>query len=193
MAVSRRLRFEVLRRDGHTCRYCGAQAPDVPLTVDHVIPVALGGGDDPTNLVTACQDCNAGKSSTSPDDALVADVDASALLFARAVERATEMHRAELDATSRILDEFEEEWNAWQFGSDDNPVHADLPIDWRSIVGGYIAQGLTLDDLVELTDRSMSNRRIWIDRIFRYFCGCCKNRIADRQEMARQLIEDGEV
>jgi 5-methylcytosine-specific restriction endonuclease McrA len=29
--VSRRLRLEVLRRDGHTCRYCGAQAPDVKL------------------------------------------------------------------------------------------------------------------------------------------------------------------
>jgi 5-methylcytosine-specific restriction endonuclease McrA len=32
--IPRRLRFEILRRDGHTCRYCGAQAPDVPLTVD---------------------------------------------------------------------------------------------------------------------------------------------------------------
>lgn len=64
MAVSKRLRYEVLRRDNHTCRYCGATAPDVPLRVDHVTPVALGGTDTPDNLVTACEPCNSGKSST---------------------------------------------------------------------------------------------------------------------------------
>lgn len=56
MAISKRLRFEVLRRDNHMCRYCGRGAPDVALTVDHVVPVALGGHSDPTNLVTACVD-----------------------------------------------------------------------------------------------------------------------------------------
>ena len=30
MAVSKRLRYEILRRDNHTCRYCGASAPDAP-------------------------------------------------------------------------------------------------------------------------------------------------------------------
>lgn len=75
MAVSRRLRFEILRRDGHTCRYCGAKAPEAALTVDHVIPVALGGGDEPNNLVAACSDCNSGKSSVPADAAVVEDVD----------------------------------------------------------------------------------------------------------------------
>src|SRR5438045_4098958 len=64
--ISKRLRYEILRRDNHACRYCGATAPDTPLTVDHVVPTALGGGDDPTNLVTACADCNGGKTSTTP-------------------------------------------------------------------------------------------------------------------------------
>lgn len=44
MAVSKRLRFEVLRRDNHACRYCGATPPDVVLTIDHVVQTALGGG-----------------------------------------------------------------------------------------------------------------------------------------------------
>lgn len=61
MAVSKRLRYEVLLRDGFTCRYCGAKAPDVLLEVDHVIPRTLGGTDDLTNLVTACEPCNQGK------------------------------------------------------------------------------------------------------------------------------------
>lgn len=56
-----RARFDVLVRDNYTCRYCGRQAPNVVLHVDHVIPVAKGGTDDPDNLVTACYDCNEGK------------------------------------------------------------------------------------------------------------------------------------
>lgn len=75
MAVSKRLRYEVLRRDNHACRYCGASAPDVKLNVDHVIPTSLGGPDKPTNLVTACADCNAGKTSSMPNAMPVADVE----------------------------------------------------------------------------------------------------------------------
>lgn len=36
MAVSKRLRYEILRRDNHTCRYCGGAAPDVVLTEDAI-------------------------------------------------------------------------------------------------------------------------------------------------------------
>lgn len=53
--------FEILKRDGYRCRYCGRSARVVLLEVDHVIAVAAGGPDDPDNLVTACGDCNAGK------------------------------------------------------------------------------------------------------------------------------------
>ena len=41
MAVTKRTRYEVLRRDGHACRYCGQMAPDVKLAVDHVVPVDM--------------------------------------------------------------------------------------------------------------------------------------------------------
>ena len=61
-AISTRTRFLILKRDGFTCQYCGASAPRVELHVDHVIPVAAGGTNDPDNLVSACRDCNLGKS-----------------------------------------------------------------------------------------------------------------------------------
>lgn len=64
MPVSKRLRYEILRRDSYTCRYCGASAPGTLLRVDHVTPVALGGTDQPSNLVASCEPCNSGKSST---------------------------------------------------------------------------------------------------------------------------------
>lgn len=61
MAVSKPLRLRILRRDGFKCQYCGARAPFVPLHVDHVFPQVMGGLDHPSNLVTACPDCNLGK------------------------------------------------------------------------------------------------------------------------------------
>ncbi len=113
MAVSKRVRFEVLHRDGHTCRYCGAAAPDVRLTVDHVIPHALGGRDDPTNLVTACAACNSGKSSTTPDGEIVADVAASALHWTHAMQQAAQIRAAELTRHRHVAAEFDAIWRGY--------------------------------------------------------------------------------
>lgn len=60
--MSQVLRFEVFQRDQFTCQYCGRKAPEVKLEVDHRIPVADGGTDSFDNLITACSDCNQGKS-----------------------------------------------------------------------------------------------------------------------------------
>lgn len=59
--ISKKLRFEILKKSRFACAYCGAKAPDVELVVDHVDPVARGGADEPANMVAACFDCNAGK------------------------------------------------------------------------------------------------------------------------------------
>lgn len=60
--LSKRVRFEVFKRDGFVCQYCGAHPPHVLLHADHIVPVAEGGGNEETNLITACQPCNQGKS-----------------------------------------------------------------------------------------------------------------------------------
>ena len=60
--LSVRTRFEVFKRDNFTCRYCNRTTPDVVLEVDHIVPVADGGSNDEINLVTACWECNSGKS-----------------------------------------------------------------------------------------------------------------------------------
>lgn len=72
MALSKRLRFEVFKRDSFTCQYCGKKAPDVVLHVDHIHPRAEGGTDDLLNLTTACGDCNLGKAAKLlSDDSVV--------------------------------------------------------------------------------------------------------------------------
>ena len=59
--IGAKLRFEVFKRDSFRCQYCGRSAPQVLLHVDHIEPVAEGGTNDITNLVTACSECNLGK------------------------------------------------------------------------------------------------------------------------------------
>jgi hypothetical protein len=83
VAVGAKLRYEVLSRDNFTCRYCGAFAPIVMLHVDHVVPRKRGGRDIASNLVTACQDCNIGKSVTMPGLGLVAEIEEAAAKWAR--------------------------------------------------------------------------------------------------------------
>lgn len=66
--IGKKLRFEVFKRDRFTCQYCGKQAPDVVLHVDHLDPVSKGGGNDILNLVTSCSDCNMGKGAREISD-----------------------------------------------------------------------------------------------------------------------------
>jgi hypothetical protein len=60
-SLGKTARFEVFKRDHFTCQYCGAQPPSVVLIVDHILPVSKGGGNEDTNLTTACEPCNQGK------------------------------------------------------------------------------------------------------------------------------------
>lgn len=55
------VRFNVLRRDGFKCRYCGRGSPEVILHLDHSKPHSAGGADTEDNLITACEACNIGK------------------------------------------------------------------------------------------------------------------------------------
>lgn len=62
IAIGKKQRFEVFKRDSFTCQYCGSKAPDVVLHVDHINPVSKGGENEIINLITSCVACNLGKS-----------------------------------------------------------------------------------------------------------------------------------
>lgn len=55
----------LLDQTGHRCLACGAS--DVPLTVDHIIPVSAGGKSSIDNLQPLCKSCNSRKSSQTID------------------------------------------------------------------------------------------------------------------------------
>jgi 5-methylcytosine-specific restriction endonuclease McrA len=51
-------RQHIYARDAYECQYCGEKFSPSELTYDHVVPRALGGATDWTNIVTCCITCN---------------------------------------------------------------------------------------------------------------------------------------
>lgn len=176
MAISKRTRFEILRRDGYRCKYCGLEAADgTGLTIDHVTPTALGGGDDPSNLVAACRDCNAGKTSTSPDGPLVEDVQADALRWRGAMYLAAADMAVEIEVATRYRDAFEAAWLNWVYGY--RELTYDLPSTWSGTVDNWRLAGMPLEILVDSIRIAMNNQRVAPDAKFVYLCGITKNRL----------------
>jgi 5-methylcytosine-specific restriction endonuclease McrA len=57
-----KMRFEVFRKDGFRCVYCGrSPKEDAILQVEHIHPKSKGGDNDIKNYTTSCEECNVGK------------------------------------------------------------------------------------------------------------------------------------
>jgi hypothetical protein len=187
MAVSKRLRFEIFRRDNHTCRYCGASAPDVPLRVDHVTPVALGGTDTPDNLVTSCEPCNGGKSSASPDAHHVAAVSDDALRWADAMKQAAD-NLLELEKPKdEYRDAFLAEWNRWHVGKDE-AKKVELPVDWKPTVERFRVAGIPAWMWADIVDVGMAKEKVKPENTFRYCCGIAWNKVTQLQAEAKRIV-----
>lgn len=98
--IHRATRLAIYDRDGCACVYCGRKVRSGRGTngsraahLDHVLPVALGGSNAPSNLVTACKGCNDRKGA-SPVKVFVATLPAGCAARVRAAV-ATELDRAE--------------------------------------------------------------------------------------------------
>lgn len=112
-AISKGLRFEVFKRDGFRCRYCGATPNQSTLHVDHVIPVSGGGTNDPANLVTACSACNAGKSARPVGENMIPparspeEVREQTKQVAECAKRHAELESAMADLHRTVVDKWE--------------------------------------------------------------------------------------
>lgn len=180
MAVSRALRFQVFRRDGHTCQYCGGQPPDVALVVDHVVPAALGGPDTPENLTTSCRECNSGKAATPPDAPIVA-----------AVAERQEAYRAEMERLAQEAEEQRDElqwmWEAWKRQGAFMYNRSVLPDNWESSVLLWLRRGLTKADILHATDVAWGNPAVTRPNKFAYAAGVCWRILRQREEAAADV------
>jgi hypothetical protein len=119
--ISKTVRFEVFKRDGFTCVYCGKKPPEVMLVIDHIVPVIAGGDNEMPNLVAACQGCNAGKSD-KPVGAIIARPDTAMITLELEQEvqellRFREVKEQHAELMESITYHLLEVWDAWAMQS----------------------------------------------------------------------------
>lgn len=60
--------WEDLKKEyNYTCLRCKKSEPEIKLTIDHVIPLSLGGNNDILNIQPLCGACNSSKNATTVD------------------------------------------------------------------------------------------------------------------------------
>lgn len=168
VALSKRVRFEVFKRDGFTCQYCGAHPPGVVLECDHIVPVALGGSNDDDNLITACFDCNRGKSDVSLD-----------VVPQSLAEKAAEVAEREeqLRGYSQVMEAKRQRLDAetWQIMEMFYPGADSVPRDSFGSARRFIEK-LGFHEVVEAAEIALGGPA-YGKRIFKYFCGVCWNKV----------------
>ena len=115
-AISKGLRFDIFKRDGFTCQYCGSHPPDAVLEIDHIMPVSKGGDNDAMNLVSACGGCNRGKSAKLLDNPQRPDAD---LVWLETQQEIAELRRYQeavqkrLEVTEQIAESLADVWQSF--------------------------------------------------------------------------------
>jgi hypothetical protein len=198
--ISKRLRFEIFKRDHFTCVYCGRTPPEVVLQIDHLEPVSAGGPDDPANLFTACSDCNLGKSDRRLENALPQVRPEEIDEMAERVEqmRAYQHWRSERDRLLRL--ELSAIYEAWvdEFGGqlveEEAGSHYESSVNFPSekTLLGYLEDLPTaqiLDAVRSAAWRFHDRDREEIERwaVRRYFYAICKRKILMRREEHQQI------
>ena len=166
-AISKKLRFDVFKRDGLVCAYCGATPPTVLLQVDHIHPVAKGGTNEIDNLITSCQPCNIGKGAKTLDSIPqslaekskeIAEKEAQILGYQEIIRG----KKARLEEESfEIADILQSEW---------------IPNkkDFLSITN--FIEKLGFFEVVEAAEIASAKFSYSLNRSFKYFCGICINK-----------------
>lgn len=173
MSLSKKLRFEVFKRDGFVCGYCGAHPPDVILEVDHITAVAAGGGDDEDNLITACFNCNRGKSDRDLNVAPM-PLDQKAALVAEREEQLLGYQEIMQARRDRL------EGEAWRVaealaGKAVNKYDAQRLLSFKRFL-----EKLGLPEVLDCAEIARARKptpQYSEYTQFRYFCGVCWNKI----------------
>lgn len=181
--MSKKLRFEVFKRDSFTCQYCGRSAPEVILHVDHILPVSKDGDNSIINLITACADCNGGKGARElSDDAVLAkrkkQVDElqerreQLEMMSEWQQGLMELENEEVDRVAEILDSMTPGWNYNEHGK----------IELRKLIANYtavevIGAAKTIrDQYVVLNDEGIATQES-VQRFTAILPKVCKNQI----------------
>ena len=173
MSMSKRLRFNVFKRDDFQCQYCGRRSPDVILEVDHIVPRKEGGGDDIENLVTSCFECNRGKGSDPlSKKKMHRDIRKDLKLQKEREEQLREYykHKKKIDSIKeKAIDRVE-------IVMFEHEGKKEFTSKGRASIKQFLTNGFTAEDIISAWYISIDKLpyRSW-DNQFRYMCGILHN------------------
>jgi hypothetical protein len=179
-AIGTRTRFDVFKRDGFACQYCGAVPPKALLEIDHIIPVCEGGNNDDANLVTACFECNRGKAGIS-----LSVIPKSLSEKAAEIREREQQIAAYRETAQKRIDRIEDD--AWLVAETLIPGSAESGIsrDWfRGIK--LFNEKLPIDFVLNAAELATSRFPSANRKCFLYFCGICWNKIREEHPEYRR-------
>jgi hypothetical protein len=182
-ALSKKLRFEIFKRDSFTCQYCGNTPPKIILEIDHIVPVKKGGESDPLNLITSCFDCNRGKKDRSlsqipkPLSQQISDEK-------KRLEQIEEFNKFLLEAKAKedvIITKLGRHW----FNKLENNEGYIFGAARRPSIKRFLKE-LTYIEIMEAMDLAYARICIYYtldcnddNKLWKYFCGICWNKIKE--------------
>jgi len=174
MAISKKIRFEVFKRDGFQCAYCGKTPPEAILEVDHIKPKSKKGTDDINNLITACFDCNRGKRNIELDK-IPNKINDNSEILKEKENQLKEYRKLILSVRRRINNEIKKVENKFQEYFPEN-IFTDKPkISIKQFL--EILDVYTIIDAMELACLRINDP----NRAIKYFYGICWNKIRDKK------------
>lgn len=171
--ISKGTRFEIFKRDGFKCQYCGAHPPEAILHVDHIKPVADGGGNESENLITSCSACNLGKSDKS-----LSDIPPSLKQMAEETAEREEQilgYQAIMESKRNRIEE--EMWRV-AYALDPRTLESGMRRDWLESIKMFIGR-LGLYPVLEAAEIAHAYSPYGGKKEFLYFCGICWNRVRE--------------
>ena len=170
-SLSKKLRFDVFKRDEFQCVYCGAHPPSVVLQIDHIHPVAEGGSNEIDNLITSCQPCNLGKGVS-----LLTNVPTTLKEKAALIAEQEQQLKGYYEVIKEREDRLENETRMILEIIDTNCPNNGMKIDWTRSVKRFLSH-LDFYDVKDAAEIARSKYRYGGKKTFLYFCGICHNRI----------------
>lgn len=167
--LSKKLRFEIFKRDNFSCCYCGANPPSVILEVDHITPVSKGGGNETENLLTSCFDCNRGKSDRVLTSVMPSMEEKHLLSVEKELQyKSYKKHRQAV--SNRVKQEVEDIEEVYQMYFPDYYLTDRFKVSIKTFI-----EKLGYFDVKEAMEKSCT--RLDENKSLKYFCGICWNKI----------------
>ena len=176
--ISKKTRFDIFKRDGFICQYCGSHPPSVVLHVDHIVPVFEGGKNNADNLITSCLPCNLGKGARSLD-----------LIPLSLQEKALDI--AEKEAQLRGYHDIIElkiariEAECWLVADVFDPTNSTKGYNRQNFQSiKKFVEKIGVHEVIEAAEIAMAKWMYSDKKTFVYFCGVCWRKIREENDGA---------